>query len=214
MSLAEEIAGLTDDEQEGVVQYVTGLASELEAERAKATEAAAALAKALEDQEEADPDAVLKGLPSEVVERIMKAESDAAQARAEAEAVTKAERSRVFKARAAQLAQLSGGEGEGVDRLGEILNKAEAALSEADYSELERTLVAADTQLAKTEVLTKELGGNGERVDPDLDSVRVRASEIAKAEEIPEADALRKAIRENADEARKSMDAVARGERP
>jgi hypothetical protein len=214
MSLAEEIAQLSDDEQEGVVQYVTGLASELEDQRAKAAEAVEALAKAQAESEEEDPDAVLKGLPEAVVARIVKAESDAASAKAEAEAVTKAERHRVFKARAAQLVQLSGGEGEGVDRLGDILNKAEAALSEDDYAELERTLVAADTQIAKSEVLTKELGGVGETVDPDLDTVRKRAVEIAKAEEIPEADALRKAIRENADEARKTMDAVARGERP
>lgn len=156
------LEGLTDDEVAGIGQYVADLATALDAANAKAEEAAAALAKAQGD-DTPDPDEVLKGLPPEVAERVRKAEADAADAVAKADAITKAERSRVFKARAAALVHLSGGD-DGATRLGDILEKADRTLDPEDYAELERTLVAADSQITAGKLFAAK-GADGGPVD-------------------------------------------------
>lgn len=200
MSDTDTVPGLADLSQEdidGIGTYVSDLAAELEAERARASAALEALAKAEEDGT-LDTEDVLKGLPDAVVERITKAEAAAADAVAKADAITKAERERVFKARAAALVNLSGGD-DGADRLGSVLEKAEAALDEADYAELERTLTAADTQLTKAADLFKTVGSDGDGPSGEfIDTIKAR-SEALVAEGMDPVEAMRKARQENPD---------------
>lgn len=193
------LAELSAEDIDAIGTYVTDLAAELEAERTRADAALAALAKAAEDTDDPDPaDEVMKGLPEAAVVLIKQARDEAAEAKAAAAEVTKAERERVFKARAASMVKLTGGD-EGADRLGAILNKAEAALPADDYAELERTLLAADTQVEKAETLFKATGSDGDTPGGDfVTAVKARAAELVKSG-LSEVDALRQARRENPD---------------
>lgn len=192
------LADLSEDDITAIGTYVDDLKTKLEAEQSRADAALAALAKAQEEPEGDDDDAVLKGLPESAVALIQKARDEAAEAKAAAAEVTKAERERVFKARAASMVKLTGGD-EGADRLGAILNKAEAALPADDYAELERTLLAADTQVEKAETLFKATGSDGDTPGGDfVTAVKARAAELVKSG-LSEVDALRQARRENPD---------------
>ena len=183
MPLPEALADLTDDQIAGIGTYVTDLAAALEAERAKVLTLTPP-----------DPDEALKSAPPELVERIQKAEQAAKEATEKAEAVTKAERSRVFTTKAAALVNLSGGD-DGATKLGAILEQVEKALSPEDYTELERVLTAADTQITKAEDLFKTHGSDsGEPA-----SWQERADQL-QAEGMERVDALKQARRENPDD--------------
>lgn len=191
------LADLSEDDITAIGTYVDDLRTKLEAEQSRADAALAALAKAQEEDPDTE-DEVLKGLPESAVALITKAREEAAEAKAAAAEVTKAERERVFKARAASMVKLTGGD-EGADRLGAILNKAEAALPADDYAELERTLLAADTQVEKAETLFKATGSDGDTPGGDfVTAVKARAAELVKSG-LSEVDALRQARRENPD---------------
>lgn len=206
------LADLSAEDITAIGTYATDLAAELEKERSRADAALAALAKAAEDTDDPDAeDEVMKGLPEAAVTLIKQARDEAAEAKAAAAEVTKAERERVFKARAASMVKLTGGD-EGADRLGGILNKAEAALAPEDYAELERTLLAADTQVDKAEALFKSVGGDGDAPGGDfVEAVKARATELEK-EGLSPVDALRQARRENPD-AESALSDIARGSR-
>lgn len=193
------LADLSEEDITAIGTYVDDLTAKLEAEQARADAALAALAKAAEDTDDPDPaDEVMKGLPEAAVVLIKQARDEAAEAKAAAAEVTKAERERVFKTRAASMVKLTGGD-EGADRLGAILNKAEAALPADDYAELERTLLAADTQVEKAETLFKATGSDGDTPGGDfVTAVKARAAELVKSG-LSEVDALRQARRENPD---------------
>jgi hypothetical protein len=108
----------------------------------------------------------------------------------------------VFKATAASLVNLSGGD-DGAERVGSILEKANALLDEADYAELERILVAADAQLtAADDKMTKAIGHNldGEPTGGRavVDTIKARA-EALKAEGVDPVEAIKQARRENAE---------------
>jgi hypothetical protein len=202
-TLAEELAALSADEQTAVAEYVKDVEAELEAERAKLQAAQAALATVKAEGDDAPKDEeLLKTADPAIVERLQKAEAAAAEATAKADAIVKAERARVFKATAASLVNLTGGD-DGADRVGSILEKANALLDEADYAELERILVAADAQLtAADDKMTKAIGHSldgtptgGREV---VDTIKARA-EVLKGEGVDPVEALRQARRENAE---------------
>lgn len=216
MTLAENIATLSEDEQSAVEQYVTDLAAELEAERGRSAAAAEALAKAQASDDEDPDEAVLKGLDPQVADLVRKARTEAAEAKAEAAAVTKAERTRTFKARAGSLVNLSGGpDGDGAERLGEVLEKAEATLDADTYAELERTLIAADTQVTTaTDQLTKAIGSDeGATADADVRAVVKARADALVAEGADPVTALRKARAENAEAVAEAAAKTASGTR-
>jgi hypothetical protein len=215
----DALADLSDEDVAAIGTYVTDLEAQAQAAadlQAKLDAATEALAKAEAEkggdgEDDGDED-VFKSLDPAVRARIEKAEQDAAAAQAKADALEKAEQERVFKARASAMPNLTGGD-DGATKLGGILRKAAGALSQADYDELERTLLAADAQLDKAADLFKSVGHDGQT---DGDSVVAR---IAKAADdliksgVDPVEAHRQARQQHAADAAEYLSNVAAGDR-
>lgn len=175
MPIPEALADLSPEDIDAIGTYVTDLAAQLEAER-------------LRNAPAPSEDELLKSAPPEIVERIQKAEAEAAVLARQVQEIQKAERTRVFKGQAADLVNLSGGD-DGAEALGAILEKAEAALG-SDYAELHRVLIAADAQVGKAGSLFGSVGSD----DTETASIEALAKTY-QDEGMPALEALKKARR-------------------
>lgn len=182
-----------------------------ERERDEATERVAKLEADLEELRKAsqssDEDTTEEidkaDLPEAVrarLEKLEKAEAEASERLAKAEAVAKEERdrriTREFVAKAEE--EFSHVPGSPSD-LGSLLKSASEKFSKEEFEALETTLKAADKQIEVGGVFA-ELGKSGDaaRDTSDIDPIAKRAEELRKSDpSVSEYDALHRAMREN-----------------